>query len=87
MVHPTSNSFAVTRRSYSIECSRGGHGDINAIDICFYGENAVDYNFVFKQLAHVLSSDHKYFCHIHITSIINKIPLCKELETTCIEID
>ena len=73
-------------RSYSTECSWGGHGDNNSIDICFHGVNAVDSNFVFEELAGVLSSEHKYHCHINIRSRINKIRLCKELDTTCIQI-
>ena len=76
----------ISSRSYSTECSWGGHGDNNSIDICFHGVNAVDSNFVFEELAGVLSSEHKYHCHINIRSRINKIRLCKELDTTCIQI-
>ena len=74
------------RRLYSTECSWGGHGDNNSIDMCFQGVNAVDSNFVFEELAGVLSSEHKYHCQINIRSSINKIRLCKELDTTCIQI-
>ena len=82
-----SNSFGViSRRSYSTKCSGGGHGNINSIDICFYGGNAVNHNFVFKELSGVLSSEQRYHCHIHIMSRINKIPLCKELEIMCAQL-
>ena len=76
----------ISSRSYSTDCCWGGHGDNKYIDICFPGVNAVDSNFVFEELAAVLLSEHKYHCHINIRSRINKIPLCKELDTTCIQI-
>ena len=87
---------SITCRSYSTGNSLGGvdnnnntgcwHDSNNSIDVCFFGGNAVDSNFVFKELGAVLSSEHRYYCHVHITSRINKIPLCKELERICIRI-
>ena len=74
---------SISTRSYNTKCSRGGHGNITSIDISFHGGVAVNHNFVFKKLAGVLSPEHKYYCHIHIMSRINKFPLCKELEIMC----
>ena len=74
---------SISSRSYNTKCSRGGHGNITSIDISFHGGDAENHNFVFKKLAGVLSPEHKYYCHIHIMSRINKFPLCKELEIMC----
>ena len=89
-----SNSSGVSRRSYSTGSNRGGDDnkyltgcshENNSIDVRFDGVNVVDSNFVLKELGAVLLSELRYNCHVHITSIINHIPLCKKLERICIK--